>query len=73
MFTRKVPADQIEKVLEWTANYRRYRLLRRKLRTLQGQILDTADRLERIITERTAKPLDYLRTAPNLHATTDSE
>ena len=73
MITRKVSPDEVEKVIEWTANYRTYRALRRRLRTLQGHIADTLDQLERSITERTHKPLAYLADRSNLPTTSRSK
>jgi hypothetical protein len=72
MLTRKVPPNQVQKVLEWTANYRRYRSLRRELRALQARIRDAADDLGQSICEHTANRLDYLRPRANMRTTPSS-
>ncbi len=64
-FTRKVPAEEVERVIQWTANYRSYRARRKRLVALHEQIAQTLDQLEQHITERTRQPLPYLQVDDN--------
>jgi hypothetical protein len=66
--TRKVPADQKERVLEWTHNYRQFRARRRKLRALHRQIQNLLDQYEQALLAQTRKPLSFLASSSKMSA-----
>jgi hypothetical protein len=66
LITRKVPGDQIQEVLRLTANYRRFRALRRQLRELQGEIDRRLDRYEQDVTVRARRALKFLPPPPKM-------
>jgi hypothetical protein len=55
--TRKVPAQAVEQVRLWTANYRQFRSLRRKLLALQAQLQDLLDHYEQSLIAQAQRPL----------------
>jgi hypothetical protein len=60
MRTRKVPAEHIAHVLEWTANHRRFRADRKKLQRVHARIADLVRQHENTLVSRTSRPLDFL-------------
>lgn len=58
--TRKVPADHLNAVAQWTANHRAYRSLCKQLSAVHAQIIDLLNRRERALIEHTRKPLAFL-------------
>jgi hypothetical protein len=69
MRTRKVPADHIAHVLEWTANHRRFRADRKRLQLLHARIADLVRQHEQTLVTRTSKPLDFLEARQKMPAT----
>lgn len=65
MTTRKVPAEEVERILTLTERYRRFRQLRRELVRLQRQLHDAIGAFETALIEQTRKPLDYLALTQN--------
>ena len=58
--TRKVPAQQIDQVIELTEGYRQFRSQRRKLSALEVKIQDLLDQYEKTLTAEARKPLRFL-------------
>lgn len=65
MTTRKVPAEEVERILTLTEHYRHFRQLRRELLRLQRQLHDAIVAFETALVEQTRKPLDYLALTQN--------
>lgn len=70
LFTRKVPEDHVDRVVELTGNHRRFRTCRRELARVQKQLLETITKLESAVNEQTRKPLSYLALTPKTAAKT---
>jgi len=68
LMTRKVPADQIQAVIRLTANYRRFRTLRRQLGNLHDEIDRRLDRYEQSVIARTRTALKFLPPPPKMAA-----
>jgi hypothetical protein len=64
LITRKVPEDQVDRVVELTGNHCRFRTRRRELARVQKQLLETIAKLESVVNEQTRKPLSYLALIP---------
>jgi hypothetical protein len=58
--TRSVPAEQIERVIELTQNYRQFRSLRRKLKAHEARVKDLLDQYETALVAEARKPLAFL-------------
>lgn len=68
--TRKVPAEQADRIVALTDNYRRFRALRRKLATLNDEIRKTLDQYEKALTSQARKPLGFLDAERKMTAAT---
>jgi len=66
MNTRKVPAEQVDRIQELTGQYRRFRKQRRALVRAQKQLLETIAQLESSVNQQTRKPLSYLSLTPKM-------
>lgn len=60
MTTRKVPAEEVERILTLTGNYRHFRRLRREIVRLQRDLHDAVLAFEAALVEQTRRPLAYL-------------
>lgn len=69
--TRKVPPEQVNRIVELTENYRQFRSQRRKLLALDGEIRDLLDRYEKTLINRARKPFDFLSTTGKMSAPTN--
>lgn len=58
--TRKVSAQATDRVRQFTANYRQFRSLRRKLLVLQARMQDLLDRYEQSLIAQAQRPLRVL-------------
>lgn len=70
MTTRKVPAEEVERILTLTGNYRRFRRLRREIIRLQQDLHDAVLAFETALVEQTRRPLTYLAISPKPTPTT---
>ena len=70
LFTRKVPEDHVDRVVELTRNHCRFRTCRRELARVQKQLLNAIAKLESAVNQQTRKPLNYLALTPKTAATT---
>ena len=61
MITRKVPAEHVERVVELTGTYRKFRSQRRQILSLEAQMHDSLNRYEAALIGQTRKPLSFLR------------
>jgi len=73
MSTRKVPAEQVERIKELTANYRKFRRHRRELLELHRQLQETLTRFEATVTEQTRNPLSFLALTPKIASKSDTK
>jgi len=60
MITRKVGVTERKSVIKLTDNYRQFSEQRRQLSALQLQIQDRLDQYEKVLINRTRKPLRFL-------------
>ena len=60
LLTRKVPADQLERIEELTESYRCFRSQRRQLLALQSRIRDLLDSYEKTLSAQIRQPLPFL-------------
>ena len=73
MRTRKVPAEHIAHVLEWTANHRRFRADRKRLQGVHAQIADLVRQHEQTLVTRTSKPLNFLEARQKMPPTSGNQ
>jgi len=66
MTTRNVPAQHIDRIVELTDDYRRYRSLRRKLIDLQGEIHDLLDQYEKSLIAQSQRTFPFLPFPPEM-------
>ena len=71
MTTRKVPAQATERVQECTANYRRFRSLRRELLTFQARLQELLDQYEQSLIHEAQRPLNSLGFTSKMSPRTD--
>jgi hypothetical protein len=69
--TRKVPTEQIQRVIELTQNYRQFRSQRRKLTALEARVKDLLDQYERALVAEARQPLSFLGLSSKMSAGTD--
>ena len=60
LITRKVPANHVDQIRQFTANYRRFRRLRRTLVTADAQLSEWLDRYEQQQIAKLRKRLAFL-------------
>lgn len=71
--TRKVPAEQADRVVALTDNYRQFRALRRQLVALDDEMRKTLDQYEKALTIQTRKSLGLLNAEPKMTARTSKK
>ena len=60
MITRKVPPEQVQRIVELTRSYRRFRSQCRQLRLLQAAISEAVGGYGKVLMEQTRRPLAFL-------------
>lgn len=58
--TRKVPPEQVDRIVTLTDNYRQFRALRRQLVELDDAIRKVLDQYEKAMLDQARKPLGFL-------------